>query len=130
MTGEQKMGKYSLENYEKYKTCKIRPQPLKTHPENFGRGRASFLHVPWEELEPERGRFDLLPIESRLTGMKNPVLLVEPSPPRWACESGSTFYAGLIRKVGSVYDGDARLLGVAVRTLESSSEELDAYDTV
>lgn len=49
------MGKYSLENYEKYKTYKIRPQPLGTHPKNLGRGRGSFLNIPWAELEPERG---------------------------------------------------------------------------
>lgn len=121
------MGKYSLENFEKYKTYKIRPQPLKTHPGNFGRGKVSFLTISWAELEPERGCFDLLPIESKLTEIHNPVLVIEPSPPRWASESVSAFYAGMIRKVGSVYDGDARLLGVAVRTLKNSPEELDAY---
>ncbi len=121
------MGKYSLENFEKYKTYKIRPQPLGKHPDNFGRGRAVFLNTSWAELEPERGCFNLSSIESQLEKTKNAVLMIDSSPPGWSFECVSTFYAGLIRKVGSVYDGDARLLGVAVCTLKNSQEEFDAY---
>jgi len=121
------VGKYSLENFEKYKTYKIRPEPLDSHPNNLGRGQFFFLNVPWTEVEPERGRFELSSIEKALENAFNPVLVIDPTPPAWAMSNVSTFYANLIIKIGSRYDGDERLTGAVISTIQNNAEEIDAY---
>ncbi|MDF2632923.1 MAG: hypothetical protein K0Q85_1519, partial [Caproiciproducens sp.] len=81
----------------------------------------------WTEAEPERGQFELSSIEKALENTFNPVLIIDSVPPAWATNNISAFYASLIRKIGSVYDGDERLIGVEISTIHSSAEELDAY---
>lgn len=121
------MGKYSLENYEKYKTYKIRPQIRQTSPENIGCKTINYITLLWEELETERGRYDMNPLQEALRKTRNPVLILNPRIPTWVNDHGSEYFSKLIRKVGSFLSGNRQLVGVVISTAEDSSREWEAY---
>ena len=120
------MGRYSLENYEQYKTHKIRPVSLQIHPNNWGRGKFTPLYASWEEIEPKRGQFEFSSIEKALEDMDNPLLHLDLSPPQWVKEDLDCFHTSLIIKLGSVFDG-GQLIGIAIDSNKYSKIEMDAF---
>jgi len=122
------MGKYSLENYERYKTIKARPKPLLTeHRANPTIGQFEYVSLSWQVLEPARGEYRLEPIEKALANANNPVFVIVPELPVWVKSYAEDCFAALIRKVGSYMDSDSRLAGIAIETLSSSEVEWNAY---
>ncbi|MFC4597116.1 DUF4832 domain-containing protein [Cohnella hongkongensis] len=119
------MGKYSLENYERYRTVKIRPEPLvEAH---LNDGRFNYVEVSWRRLEPGRGEYRPEPMLEAIRSAVNPVLVLVPDVPAWVDRDVSAYYGAMIRKVGSLVDSDRRLFGVLVRTLTDGEEEWNAY---
>lgn len=121
------MGKYSLENYEKYKTIKIRPHPLPRNDSVSSSGQFEYVSFSWEELESVRGEYRLEKIKEALNTSRNPILVLTPELPSWVKEYADQCFAALIRKVGSYIDSDRRLAGVVISTLANSKEEWNAY---
>ena len=135
------MGKYSLENYYPYETYKIRPEPLPEAPVNIGRGEYSFLEYTWQELEPERGNYNIAQITESLSKRHNSILVIKQDPPSWlkASSSGSNnhsswltaypeeCFAHLIRRVGSSMAEEQQLVGVVITSAGDSFRVWDAY---
>jgi hypothetical protein len=128
------MGKYSLENYYPYETYKIRPEPLPEVPLNIGRGECSFLEYTWEELEPERGNYDITRIRERLSTIHNSILIINQDPPSWLKEDISCLknnreecFAHLIRRVGSSLVEEPNIVGVVINAAGESTRVWDAY---
>ncbi|SDR96252.1 protein of unknown function [Paenibacillaceae bacterium GAS479] len=121
------MGKYSLENYEKYKTIKIRPHPLPSLDDPQKNGQFEYVTCSWKELEPARGVYWLQEIEKALHAASNPILVLQPDIPLWVRSHPSDSFAAFIRKVGSYIDSEGRLVGVVISTLADSKEEWNAY---
>lgn len=121
------MGKYSLENYEKYKAYKIRPRQLHSAPNNKGRGQFQTIKVKWKDLEPERGDYDLHNLLNLISKATNPVLQIEAEAPSWVREHTSEYFASFIRKVGSALIGFHQLEGIIITEMEASSQEWDAF---
>jgi hypothetical protein len=121
------MGKYSLENYEKYKTVKIRPQPLSNSEHDASQGPFEYVSFSWRALEPHRGEYRLEAIHEALRTAQNPILVLVPELPIWVQDYAPDCFAALIRKVGSYMDSDRRLTAVLISTLADSKEEWNAY---
>lgn len=121
------MSRYSLENYEKYKTVKIRPEPLSPKDDVSKRGLFDYVSFAWKELEPERGEFRLEAIQEALGAANNPILVLTPDLPSWVKDNAGDCFAALIRKVGSHIDSDRRLTAVLISTLADGKEEWNAY---
>lgn len=121
------MGKYSLENYEKYKTIKIRPQPIPGNNPVSSNGQFEYVAFSWEELEPVRGEYRLEDLKKALNTSQNPVLVLKPDLPPWVKDDADQCFAALIRRVGSCIDSGMRLVGVLISTLACSKEEWNAY---
>lgn len=121
------MSQYSLENYEKYKTKKIRPQPLSKSEHVSNHGLFEYVAFSWKELEPARGEFRLEAVKEALNAAKNPILVLTPDLPLWVKDYADDCFAALIRKVGSYIDSDRRLAGVVISTLADRKEEWNAY---
>ncbi|OMF68234.1 DUF4832 domain-containing protein [Paenibacillus glucanolyticus] len=121
------MTPYSLENYEKYKTVKIRPVPLPNKNHDPGHGQFQYVRLSWRELEPARGEFRLEGIEEALRAALNPILVLMPDLPVWVKNDADDCFAALIRKVGSYIGSDRRLTAVLISTLSDSKEEWNAY---
>ena len=128
------MGKYSLENYYPYETYKIRPEPLLEVPLNIGRGECSFLEYTWEELEPERGSYEITRIRESLSAIRNTILIINQAPPSWLKENipclintREECFAHLIRRVGSSLAEEQNIVGVLINTAGESTRVWDAY---
>lgn len=121
------MSRYSLENYEKYKTVKIRPEPLSQKNDVSNHGLFEYVAFSWKELEPDRGEYRLEGIQEALNTANNPILVLTPDLPRWVKDDADDCFAALVRKVGSYIDADRRLAAVAISTLADSKEEWNAY---
>lgn len=121
------MGKYSLENYEIYKTKKIRPDLLKTAPDNWGRGKINYVTCSWALLEPYRGdyRLDFL---DEISKTFNPVLMIRPDLPNWMTENPEECFSVFIRRMGSyVMMNHIPLTGVVITTISNSTGEWNGY---
>lgn len=121
------MGKYALENYERYNTYKIRPQPLPMAPDSKGRGQFHKVTLTWKELEPVRGGYNLRELHRLIDDTSNPVLMIKADFPSWVTERASECFASFIRKIGSSLDGNYKLEGIVITTIESCSHEWEAY---
>ncbi len=121
------MGKYALENYEKLKTYKIRPQPLPEAPENKGRGQFHMITLTWRELEPARGEYHLSELHRLIADTSNPILRIEKDIPSWVTEQASECFASFIRKIASSLRGNHNLEGIIISTMEACSHEWEAY---
>lgn len=121
------MGIYSLENFEKYKTKKVRPKLLTIPPSNKGYGKVNYIKFNWNELEAVRGEYNFQIMEEVIKNTWNPVLILSPNPPSWVNEHHRDCFAALIRKVGSCFDLTNTLLGIVATTIEDSLEEWKAY---
>ncbi|MCT1402678.1 DUF4832 domain-containing protein [Paenibacillus sp. p3-SID867] len=121
------MGKYSLENYEKYKTVKIRPQPLLNREFDVSQGPFEYVSFFWRALEPVRGEYRLEAIKEALRTAHNPILVLVPELPIWVQGYEPDCFAALVRKIGSYIDSDRRLTAVLISTLADSKEEWNAY---
>ncbi|ROR27400.1 hypothetical protein EDD66_10697 [Mobilisporobacter senegalensis] len=122
------MGKYSLENYEIYKTKKIRPDLLKTATDNYGRGQITYINCSWADLEPKRGCYKLESILDEVSKTANPVLILKPDYPDWINIYPEECFARFIRRVGSFFLGkDIRLIGVVISTIGNNVIEWNAY---
>jgi hypothetical protein len=128
------MGKYSLENYYPYETYKIRPEPLSEVPLNIGRGEFSFLEYTWEELEPERGSYEITRIRESLSAIQNSILIINQAPPSWLKENipclintREECFAHLIRRVGSSLAEEQNIVGVVINAAGDSTRVWDAY---
>ncbi|MEC0238326.1 DUF4832 domain-containing protein [Paenibacillus dokdonensis] len=121
------MSRYSLENYEKYKTKKIRPQPLSPKEHASNHGLFEYAAFSWKELESARGEYRLEVIKEALNTVPNPILVLTPDLPLWVRDDAEDCFAALIRKVGSFIDSDRRLAAVVISTLADSKEEWNAY---
>ncbi|WP_054027476.1 DUF4832 domain-containing protein [Bacillus sp. FJAT-28004] len=121
------MGKYSLENYEKYKAIKVRPYPLPRNEKNSGNGQFQYVSFSWRDLEPTRGEYRLEQVNEALNTASNPILVLKPDLPLWVKGHANDCFAALIRKVGSYIDSDSRLLGVFISTMADGKEEWNAY---
>lgn len=119
------MGKYSLENYERYKTVKIRPEP----PEEayVHGGLITYVDGSWKELEPERGVYRLEPLLEAIRSAEKPVLALSAEAPDWAGDEAADSYSEFVRKIGSLADSDGRLYGVLMTMLTDGEEQWDAY---
>ncbi|XID93029.1 DUF4832 domain-containing protein [Paenibacillaceae bacterium WGS1546] len=114
-----------MENYEPHRIVKFRPPPLTGNVGNDG--KLSYVVVPWEQLEPDRGIYRMESMLARIGVAANPVLELATDAPDWAESDVSASYAALIRKVGSRVGADDRLRGVILSTLKDDKEEWDAY---
>lgn len=121
------MSQYSLENYEKYTTIKIRPEPLAIKEHVSNHGLFEYVALSWKELEPVRGEYRLEGIKEALHTARNPILVLTPELPLWVKDYADDYFAALIRKVGSYIDSDRRLAAVVISTLADSKEEWNAY---
>ncbi|OBZ17126.1 DUF4832 domain-containing protein [Bacillus sp. FJAT-26390] len=121
------MGKYSLESYEKYKSIKIRPNPLPRNENLLKNGPFTYVSFSWVELEPTRGEYRLEKVKEAISTATNPILVLKPDLPLWVKEHANDCFAALIRKVGSYIDTVSRLAGVVISTLAESNEEWSAY---
>jgi hypothetical protein len=121
------MGRYSLDNYEIYKTYKIRPCPLHKTPDNTGRGQINYLRFTWNELEPSRGDYHLEQLKEAINGTSNPVLILEPVTPSWVTNHEADCFAKLIRKVGSTFDKEHGLMGIVISSYQNTKNEWDSY---
>jgi hypothetical protein len=128
------MGKYSLENYYPYETYKIRPEPLSEVTPNIGRGEFSFLEYTWEDLEPDRGNYDIARMRERPSTIHNSILIIKQDPPSWLKEDTSYLknnreecFAHLIRRVGSCLAEEPYIVGVVINTAGESTRVWDAY---
>ncbi|MWV47108.1 DUF4832 domain-containing protein [Paenibacillus sp. HJL G12] len=121
------MSQYSLENYEKYTTMKIRPEPLSPKEHVANHGLFEYVAFSWQELEPARGEYALERIKEALHTARNPILVLTPDLPLWVKGYADDCFAALIRKVGSYIDSDRRLAAVVISTLADSKEEWNAY---
>lgn len=121
------MGKYSLENYEKYKTVKFRPYPLPSNDAQSRNGAFQYVSYSWNELEPTRGEYKLEQLKTALKSARNPILWIKPDLPLWVKGHADECFAAFIRKVGSYIDSDSRLEGVVISTLADGKEEWNAY---
>lgn len=121
------MGIYSLENYEKYKTKTIRFKPQSKTPSNVGTGQIQYVKLPWASLEPSRGKFNLELLSREMENVKNPILVLIPDIPAWVNNHQSDSFAALIRRVGSFINGDRKLVGIVVSTINNSQAEWDGY---
>jgi len=121
------MGKYSLENYEKYKAIKVRPYPLPRNENNSSHGQFTYASFSWKELESTRGEYELDKIKEALHTAINPILVLKPDLPLWVEGHANDCFAAFIRKVGSYIDSDSRLAGVVISTLTDGKEEWNAY---
>jgi len=119
------MGKYSLENYERYKTVKIRPEPPEEA--DVHGGLITYVGGFWKELEPERGAYRLERLLEAIRSAEKPVLALSSEAPDWTGDDEADSYCELIRKVGSVVEADGRLYGVQITTETDSTEEWNAY---
>ncbi len=121
------MGKYSLENYEIYKTRKIRPL-FKTPPANSGRGQINYITCSWAELEPKRGCYELETLLDKAAKTFNPVLVIKPDYPKWVTDYPEECFAGLIRRTGSYFKKkDISLAGVMIFSIRNNPVEWNAY---
>ena len=121
------MGIYSLENFEKYKTYKIRPQPLRNVPNNTGRGQINYITFSWSELEPKRGIYCLDLVKDIIASTINPVLILEPTSPEWVTSHSEDCLSSFIRRVGSSLAEYKHLIGVVISTINNSNQVLAAY---
>ena len=78
------MGKYSLENYEQYRTIKCRPAALSGHIANPGAGSFFAVQCAWKETEPVRGGFCFEKTQDMLHNASTVLLELNPEPPEWA----------------------------------------------
>lgn len=121
------MGKYSLENYEIYKTRKIRPL-FKTPPAKSGRGQINYITCSWVDLEPKRGCYVLEPLLNQIAKTFNPVLVIKPDYPEWVTDYTEECFAALIRRAGSyLREKDISLTGVIVSATGNNPVEWKAY---
>jgi adenylate kinase family enzyme len=122
------MGKYSLENYEIYKTRKIRPVLLQTAPDNYGRGQITYIECSWAELEPQRGCYNLASVLDEVSKTTNPVLFIKPDYPQWMEACPEECFARLIRRAGSyLAEKEYHPIGVVISTISNSIVEWNAY---
>lgn len=121
------MSRYSLENYEKYKTVKIRPEPLSKKGHVSYHGQFEYAALSWKELEPVRGDYKLEGIKETLSTSPNPILILTPDMPSWVQGRADVCFAALIRKVGSYIGSNRHLAAVVITTLADSTEEWNAY---
>lgn len=96
------MGKYSLENYEKYKTVKIRPQPLLNREFDASQGPFEYVSFFWRALEPVRGEYRLEAIKEALRTAHNPILVLVPELPIWVQGYEPDCFAALVEKSGVI----------------------------
>lgn len=120
------MGKYALEHYSPYETYKIRPLPLPKAPPNPGRGQYHLVELAWKELEPDRGKYDLMYLKKELSQVHNPVLLIRQTAPSWLGEGKEECFAHLIRRIVSALRKE-ELIGVVVSADGEEQRVLDAY---
>ncbi|SHO48391.1 DUF4832 domain-containing protein [Anaerocolumna xylanovorans] len=120
------MGKYALEHYSPYETYKIRPLPLPKAPANPGRGQYHLVELAWKELEPDRGKYDLIHLKKELSKVHNPVLLIKQTPPSWLKEGKEECFAHLIRRMASALKKE-ELIGIVVSTEGDEQRVWDAY---
>lgn len=121
------MSQYSLENYEKYKTIKVRPEPVSNKEHISNHGQFKYVQFSWKELEPARGEFRLEQVEEELRTAQYPILVLKPDLPMWVKDYAGDCFAALIRKVGSYIGSDHRLAAVLISTSSDSKEEWNAY---
>lgn len=105
------MGQYSLVNYEKYKTHKIRPPHSLDYPDNWGGKKFTVLSVSWQKIEPKAGCFDLSSVENSLSHLTNPLLHIDLTPPAWATSPLENLHKSVILKLGSLLD-NGEFIGV------------------
>ncbi len=121
------MGKYSLENYELYKTKKIRPV-LKASSDNYGRGPVNYITCSWADLEPRRGCYNMDFILEEVSKAFNPVLVIKPDYPDWIKDNPLECFARLIRRVGSCFmKREIMLIGIVITSISNSVVEWEAY---
>lgn len=121
------MGKYSLENYSPYASEIIRPKPTKQSYENIGGGTITYLRYSWDELEQERGVYQLTVLKEEIKKTLNPVLILEANPPQWMKGSLVKCFSRLIRRVGSSLKEEQYLAGVIITSLNHCVEVWDSY---
>lgn len=122
------MGKYALEHYSPYETYKIRPMsvPHSKAAVNPGRGQYRLVELTWEELEPQRGTYDLDRLKEALAEVHNPVLSIKQVIPSWLKKGSEEGFLHLIRRIASALP-DVKLIGVAVSSEEGSPGIWEAY---
>ncbi len=121
------MGEYSLENYSPYETYKIRPRPMLNIVDQIGRGRIHYLNYTWEELERERGQYQLEELHQAVKTTINPMLVITPEPPKWLRNGSRECFGSLIRRIGSELKGEKLIVGVFITSLNSTPQVWDAY---
>ncbi|WMJ87005.1 DUF4832 domain-containing protein [Anaerocolumna sp. MB42-C2] len=122
------MGKYSLENYEIYKTKKIRPVLLSTPQDNYGRGQINYITCSWAELEPHRGCYRFAALLEEVLVTFNPVLILKPDYPDWVKDYQEECFTRFIRRAGSYFEkNNSSLIGTVITTINNKIVEWDAY---
>lgn len=121
------MGQYSLDNYEVYKTYKVRPKPLHHALDNIGRGQVHFVIFTWSELEPVRGDYHLDKLNDVLSNTMNALLILEPQAPAWISEHKEECFARLVRRIGSNIGNLIQLMGVMITSVNQTKKEWNAY---
>ncbi|WP_099204078.1 DUF4832 domain-containing protein [Scatolibacter rhodanostii] len=122
------MGQYALEYYEKYKTHKIRPVISSRHPDNWGCKQFTPLHVSWQAIELKPGLFDISSVEKILLDVKNPLLILDLSPPPWAQEPLADLHKSFILKLGSMFD-KGQFIGVWLAPHQFSAMIADTFQS-
>ena len=118
------MGQYSLENYEQYKTYKIRPDHLAVAPKNKGCGVYKTVVVDWIDIEPTKGNFILDPLLKALVG--NVILVIAKKVPKWVMSYDENL-PPFLDKLASVLDGHSNIIGLAIKSHHQSSLLVEAY---
>lgn len=118
------MGKYALENYEKYPTTIIRPRLLKTMEETQRRSLITIVEVAWRTIEATRGVYNLSLLEEMLRSYEHAVLILNLDTPNWLDIDAQDYAATFIRRVGSYIDGTKVLHGVVIKMMNNSSKEI------
>jgi hypothetical protein len=121
------MGKYALENYSPYDTYIIRPKPLPYSKEMAGRGQVTFLDYSWDELEKERGIYEIDKIHKAIDSTVNPVLVLRQTAPSWLKDASEECFSKLIRRVGSSLRDEKFLVGVIITSAGRAPVVWDAY---
>lgn len=124
------MGRYSLENFERYRAVKLRPARRFTDERRLCFGTCRLHMLAWHQMEPRRGDFVLEGLAPAPEGARRAVLVLDDTPPDWARGMACAGFAALVRRVGKALDGSG-LTAVLVRADQAGAFErealLDAY---
>lgn len=119
-----KMGKYSLESYEQYKTHKLRPKALTVKPINLGCDTYEIVTARWTSLEPQKAQYEMQTLRDKTT--KTTLLKIDESAPEWAKDK-KDYLSAFIRKLGSELDGNPNIIGVLIENKDKSEMILQDY---